>query len=401
MHFTVSNPLKYFLAVLLLSGLYAFCPAQSWKLDSMTGNYYLNYLSYQDFIGLYQDSDSTFHILTSHRAENYWDKNNQNPSVLLLSTINNKGQITGTKRFSHFAKEPLFKSYKNLYYVLDNDLIFDRKEMYYHFYIFDTGCKAINTFKIPHIIFQDGFRDFVTDEKGSLYLLTIPYYNNRRPKNFTGSYLLKCTPDGKIISQLFFSNSMLYNLEIHNDSLNFTRYRIKMGMGFYYNDSISEIICDSQFNCREAGRKKVYNRNNLYKRTNLILAGGEIAAFIDSSSAESMETVSKIVFFDKNGRRKWEVICDPDWLIRKSTALKNGGFVVQIEKINDYNSLVLFDTSGNRYILKTFSNNKRDNTDYFYMIDYYEMAENEIWLFYNKGWKTGIYLEKIPVNRIQ
>lgn len=373
---------------------------QTWLKSNESNYFYLHNLFFHDLKAFFKGIDSNFYVLTGHRPDAYWEKKNENKSELLISTVDKKGEIILIKKLKEYINKLILKTFNNKYYLLDNDFKVSKKQYYYICYVYNTNWELESQLKIIELPHQMGFADFIVNKEGSVFLLTKPYFIDHKQDDFKGSYIVKCSYNGKQLKKVLFDKSYSTNLRFSNDSILLQLHHQKLVYPFYRTDSIIEVSCDNDLNYILKEKKQFITRDKKINKE-IILSDGEKVIYIDSSyslSPNSWTSTFKIALLDKQNIRKWTIEPSNRWLFSTSKALQNGTFITQIDKRWDSTCLVIFDKSGNQKSIKAFLMNADTRIDRYSFIDFFEVRENEIWIFYKKESPTReqeIYFQQL------
>lgn len=373
---------------------------QSWAKSNDNNSSYLHHLFFQDLKAFFKGPDSSSYVLTSHKPDKYWLKQNKDKSELIVSKITNAKDITLIKRLKEYANDPIIKSFNNKFYLLDNDFKVSKKKYYYNCYVYSSNWELEAQVKIPELPHQRGFSDFVVTKEEELFLLTVPYFIDHKQKDFKGSYLVKYSLSSGLSKNVLFSQSYSSNLSSKNDSLSITLNHQKFVYPYYQSDSVFNIHCDYELNYAIVKAKEFIQIDKKIKR-DVLLADGDRIVYIDSSyalSPISWTSTFKISLINHLNIRQWTIEPNNKWIFSTPKPLQNGLFIAQIEKRWDSTCLVLFKKDGTQKSIKSFPMKPNTNIDRYNFIDFFEIKENEIWMFYKKEAATRdeqIYFERL------
>ncbi|MGG9960726.1 hypothetical protein [Ferruginibacter sp. SUN106] len=394
---------KLFLKALSITILF-FCNynsnAQAWIKSTDNNSWYIHRQFFHSLKSIIKGVDSNMYVITSHRPDSYWEKKNEGKSELLVSRIDEKGNISFVTILSQYANRPVLKAFNNKYYLLDKELQNIKKEFYRNCFVYTAKWELESQFKIDDLPHQSGFTDFTVDKEGSVFVLTAPYFIDHKQQDFKGAYLVKYSSDGAMLNKVLFDKCYLSDLTIAGDSIHFLAQQQKLVYPYYNTDSLLEISSDKDLNYSVTAREKLIPKDKKTDREVLLADGGRVV-FIDSTyalSQNSWTSVFKISLLDKQRHAIWTIEPSNRWFYLKPKPLSNGNFITQVDKRWDSTCLVLFDKAGNQRTIKSFVMNADTRIDRYSFVDYFEINNNEIWLFYKKespSREEELYFERI------
>jgi len=386
------------LIILFLISLATSTFGQNWIKDNISNVSSIDYLFYSEVREVLVGTDSKTFVITEHRPNSYWDKENINEPELLVSYIDNSN-ITFIKKLDYYAKYSKIKFYNNKYYIFDRDIKLRNKKVYYSFFIYNNDWSFNKTIELTELPNQKGYMDFVVDKNNNIYFVTEPYSVNYKAKGFVGNYLMKISSNGEFTSKVLFRNCIPTEFKILNDTLQLTLNKQAKESHFLYNDSILQIKVDTNLNYSVFTSKKFIPKEEKIDQEVFLSNGGRVV-YIDSSYKLQYSSTStfKIALFDKQNIRKWTFEPSNRWFYSTPKPLKNGSFITKVDKRWDSTSVVVFDKKGNQKIIKSFLLSADTRIIRYNILDFFEFKETEILLFYIKEFPTRkeeLYFEKI------
>ena len=374
---------------------------QKWNKDSTTNIYSLDHLFFSQVRKVFIGANSKTFVITEHRSDFYWDKKYKDSAELLVSYIDNSG-ITFLKKIEFYAKYPEIKFYNNKYYIFDRDIKQRNKKVYYSFFIYNSDWTFNKTIELNDLQNQEGYRDFVVDKNENLYFVTNPYSVNYKARGFIGNYLLKISSNGQFIKKILFKNCIPSDFIISNDTLQLTLNKQAIESHFLYNDSSLQIKVDTNLNNIFFSSKKFIPKDKKIDKEVLLTNGGKVV-YIDSTynlTPSSWTSTFKIALFNKQNIRKWTFEPSNRWFYSTPKPLQNGSFITKVDKLWDSTSVVIFDTAGNERQIKSFLMNADTRIIRYHIEDFFEINNNEIYLFFIKELPTSkeeLYFEIIKL----
>ncbi len=175
-------------------------------------------------------------------------------------------------------------------------------------------------------------------------------------------------------------------MQISGDSIVFHLIHQKLIYPFFKTDSIFDIKSDHELNYTIIAKKQYIPKNKAIKEA-ILFADGRKVIYIDSTnflSQISWNSSFKMALLDNGNNRLWTYEPSNRWFFLNPKPLQNGTFLTQIDKRWDSTCLVLFDKTGNQKSIKSFLMNADTRIDRYHFIDFFEVNENEIWIFYKK-----------------
>lgn len=362
---------------------------QVWTKDSISNVSSIDHLFFSRVRDVFVGADSKTFVITEHNPDSYWDKENIDKSVLLVSHIDNSN-ITVIKKLDYYAKYPKIKFYNNKYYIFDSDVKVRKKNYYYVCYVYNADWSYSQSIELNELPQQKGFYDFVVDKIGNLYFLSNPYYVNYKTKGFVGNYLIKISSIGQPIKKALFNNCIPIEINISNDSLNLTLIKQGIETHFLFNDSVINIEADTSLNYKVSKSEK-YKPKDSQIAKEITLTNNKKVLFIDSLvklSPISSTSIFKIGLNDIEGHRVWTKEPNNRWFYGELKALSNGDFITQVDKRWDSTTLVVFNQEGKERQIKAFLMNADTRIIRFKFLEFFEFRKNEIFLFYLKEFPT-------------
>jgi hypothetical protein len=373
---------------------------QKWISSSDSRSFHLHNLFFHYLKAFVNGTDSNYYVLTEHRPDAYWEKKNEHKSELLISKVDKKGEIIFLKKLNEYVNNLVLKTFNNKYYLFDTDIKVSKKQYYHICYVYTSNWELESQLKIIEIPNQGGLSDFIVNREGYLFLSTKPHFNDYKHVDFKGSYIVKCSPDGEQQKKVFFDKSYASKLVISNDSILLQLHHQRLVYPIYQTDSIFEVRIDNDLNYTITRKKQFIPKEKKIDKE-ILLSDGEKIIYIDSTyflSQNSWTSTFKIALLDRQNARKWTIEPNNRWLFGTPKALQNGTFITQIDKRWDSTCLAIFDRSGNQRSIKSFLMNADTRIDRYSFINFFEIKENEIWIFYKKESPTReeeIYFERL------
>jgi hypothetical protein len=383
--------------------------SQTWQFDATGNAAYLQHLFFNGFDGALI-ANNTYFIFTQHQADEYWKKKNRDKSEILISKVDEKGDITFVQKLDNYVGSSLKKFYNNKFYILATTSTLNKGKYYYPFFIYDAKWQLEKQIFFPESSdHQRGFSDFAVDTDGYIYLTSSPYFLDHEQQNFKGSYLIKVDTAGNFIKAILYEKSFLQSLQLNNDTLSMTAYKQKLIYPFYQTDSVISIKLNRSLdNLKQVASSAAIKKDDGYLRT-LYLKNGTKVIFIDSSyniDANTWTSTHKIAMLDQNGNRKWTVETPRNFIVSHSTAkeLDDGTFLVEIlkkwiaDRVYDTTCIVQFDATGRQKDIKKFLDGANPRMEGYFVSSFFEAKPNEVWLFYRKSFpnrQERVYFEKL------
>ncbi|GAB2825183.1 hypothetical protein [Ferruginibacter profundus] len=374
--------------------------AQTWIKSTDNNSWYLHRQFFHSLKNIIKGVDSNIYVITSHKPDSYWKKKNEDKSELIVSRIDKNGNISFVTILSRYADNPVLKTFNHKYYLLDKDLKYTKREFYRNCFVYNSNWELELEFKIDDLPHQSGFTDFTVSKEGNIFLLTDPYFLDHRQEDFKGSYLVKLAAGGEVMNKILFEKCFLSGLTIKGDSLHLLLHQQKLVLPFYQTDSLLEVSSDKDLHYSITAREKFIPEDKKVKRE-ILLTSGDRVIFFDSTyalSPNSWASVSKIALLDKQGHTRWTTEPGNRWFYLKPKPLRNGNFITQVDKRWDSTCLVLFDKAGYQRTIRSFVMNANTRIDRYSFVDYFEVNDNEIGLFYKKeapSREEELYFERI------
>lgn len=375
---------------------------QSWVSED-NKSWHLRHQFYHDLKVLFKGVDSAYYMLTDHRPPQYWKERekNKNSSELLISRIDEQGKPNFIIRLDKYAEKPVLKCFNGKYYLLDNFPKYGKGTTWCSFFIYNDKWQLESEFNITDQSHQRGYSDFVVDKAGNIFLMSDPYFIDHHPQDFNGCFLLKYSPTGTMIQNIFFEKSYSPGIEIANNELFFSVQTKKMkGDIFYETDSVYEISCSNDLVPKVTSAKKFIPGDRKIE-TRLVLTDGDQVHYIDSTYSigrNASTSDHRIVMLDKEGNRRWVIEREWRWIFFEPHALPNGSFIARVDRQKDSSRLIIFDKKGGQRPIFGFREDYSTTVNRFKLEEYFIMSEKEIWVFYKKEephLQEELYFERV------
>ena len=392
---------KNILSILFTISLVTPTFGQRWINDSTSKISSIDYLFYNKVREVFVGAGSKTFVVTDHKPNLFWEIENIDKSKLLVSYIDNSN-IIFLKKLDFYAKYPEIKFYNNKYYIFDRDIKLRNKKVYYSFFIYNSDWTFNKTIELNDLQNQDGYSDFVVDKNENIYFVTKPHSVNYKSRGFIGNYLFKISSNGEFKKKVLFKNCIPTNFIISNDTLQLTVNKQGKKSHFLYNDSTLQIKIDTNLNNIFFSSKKFIPKDKKNDKEVLLTNGGKVV-YLDSTynlTPRSWTSTFKIALFDKQNIRKWTFEPSSRWFYSTPKPLQNGSFITKVDKLWDSTSVVIFDTAGNERQIKSFLMNADTRIIRYHIEDFFEINNNEIYLFFIKELPTSkeeLYFEIIKL----